>query len=637
MIAPGTQVFASYSAAYSAGFHLFAVHDLYQNNYVSELLPSMPPGSALAVFDNANQVWGSVTTYDSSAGWDYPNVKLLPGQGAFLFLPAPALVNIPGIQPTTINPVSIPPGDIWLVSRQTEAAPSSYDDIVGTTPTSGVIGFTFNGGFSPFSFDLFGDGTWDPISPSIALGNSVWFSGSSGGPNPPPLVPPTTIVTQPLPSVTVVCGQTLTLTVKVNSMSGPTIFGRWWKVTSTTPVIVQTVAATYPDVNFTIPAVSQQDSGDYYLEVLGNNTSGASVSLFSSISSVSVIGTGVNAVPTLNPIPNPTAIDEDAPMQTINLSGITAGPPGDNWQTLTLTAAVTAGNLNLFQTLAVQYVPGATTGTLTYKTAPDENGTATITITATDNGVTACLPDPRSKSRSFNVVVNKVNDAPSFNLKSAPNLTLVEDAPGVQTVAGQAINISKGPQNEATQTLLFKVVNDNNGLFTTLGQPAIDPTGTLKFQLKANQHGTANVTVQLQDGGSGIAPNINTAPSQTFVITVVPVPDAPTLTAFSAPLTGAVNGTPFTITYAALAALGNEFDADGDPIQFKLTNIQTANGALTLTSGGPLVPLNATLGLGQSWVWTPSVSGLSKPAFKVVATDGSLSSNTAVMVKVDVQ
>jgi hypothetical protein len=174
---------------------------------------------------------------------------------------------------------------------------------------------------------------------------------------------------------------------------------------------------------------------------------------------------------------------------------------------------------------------------LTYKSAPDENGTATITVTATDNGVTACVPDPKSKSRSFNVVVNKVNDAPSFNLQSAPDLTVIEDAPGVQTVAGQAINISKGPQNEAGQTVSFIVSNDNNGLFTTLGQPAISATGNLTFKLRPNQHGTATVTVQIYDSGSGASPNINTAPTQTFLITVTPVPDAPTLTAFSAPPT----------------------------------------------------------------------------------------------------
>jgi subtilisin-like proprotein convertase family protein len=46
------------------------------------------------------------------------------------------------------------------------------------------------------------------------------------------------------------------------------------------------------------------------------------------------------------------------------------------------------------------------------------------------------------------------------------------------------------------------------------------------------------------------------------------VPSAPTLTSVS-PLTGAIEDTAFTITYAALAAAADEADAQGDPIAFR--------------------------------------------------------------------
>src|SRR5205814_655341 len=71
------------------------------------------------------------------------------------------------------------------------------------------------------------------------------------------------------------------------------------------------------------------------------NDGGASNNI--TIQTFTVTVNPVNDPPTLDPISNPAAIDEDAGLQIVNLAGITAG--GGEVQTLTVTAA--SGNTNL--------------------------------------------------------------------------------------------------------------------------------------------------------------------------------------------------------------------------------------------------------------------------------------------------
>ena len=82
------------------------------------------------------------------------------------------------------------------------------------------------------------------------------------------------------------------------------------------------------------------------------------------------------------------------------------------------------GNTNpaLFSTLPAV----SPTGTLTYTSAPNANGTATITLRLQDNGGTANGGVDTSPSVSFTITLTPVNDAPSFTV--GPNQTVVEDA-----------------------------------------------------------------------------------------------------------------------------------------------------------------------------------------------------------------
>src|SRR5439155_232861 len=147
-------------------------------------------------------------------------------------------------------------------------------------------------------------------------------------------------------------------------------------------------------------------------------------------------------------------------------SNITTGPPCDAGTSVTF--LVSNDNNALFS------VPPAIspTGTLTFTSAPNASGSATVTVTAKDDGGTANGGVDASAPQTFKITVNPVNDAPSFT-KGLDET--VSQLAGPQTVANWATAISAGPANEASQVLTFQVSNDNNGLFSV--QPAISANG----------------------------------------------------------------------------------------------------------------------------------------------------------------
>ena len=93
--------------------------------------------------------------------------------------------------------------------------------------------------------------------------------------------------------------------------------------------------------------------------------------------------TAINLPPTLDVIPDPDPILENAGQQTINLTGISAG--GVESQMLHVTA--TSNNPAVVPDPVVDYTSPNTFGSLTYTPIADKSGIAVITVTVTDDGV----------------------------------------------------------------------------------------------------------------------------------------------------------------------------------------------------------------------------------------------------------
>ena len=191
-------------------------------------------------------------------------------------------------------------------------------------------------------------------------------------------------------------------------------------------------------------------------------------------------------------------------------TGISPGPPADSSQSVSF--VVSNDNAALF---AVQ--PSvAPSGTLTYTPAADANGTATVSITAHDDGGTANGGADTSPPQSFTITVDPVNDAPTFT--AGPDQSVLSLL-GPQSVPAWATGISAGPANESSQSITFDVNSDNSGLFSV--QPAVSPDGTLTYTPALLAVGTATVTVRVVDTGGSSHGGSDTSPPQAFTITIL--------------------------------------------------------------------------------------------------------------------
>ena len=119
----------------------------------------------------------------------------------------------------------------------------------------------------------------------------------------------------------------------------------------------------------------------------------------------------------------PSAILEDAGLQTVNLSGISAGP-GESAQPLQVTAS--SNNTGLIPNPTVTYTSPAATGSLSYTPVANASGSAVITVTVTDGGTDNNLATPGDNGsvvRTFTVTVTAVNDAPAITAGGTLNFT----------------------------------------------------------------------------------------------------------------------------------------------------------------------------------------------------------------------
>ncbi|MBN2508147.1 MAG: DUF11 domain-containing protein [Verrucomicrobia bacterium] len=212
-------------------------------------------------------------------------------------------------------------------------------------------------------------------------------------------------------------------------------------------------------------------------------------------------------------------------------------------------------------------VPGAglvlqgtgTNRTLVVTPAPDQHGTAMITLRAAD-------ADQGETTASFTLTVLPVNDPPT--LDPIPDLQRDEDD-GLQTVS--LTGLSVGAPNEP-DTLTVSVENDNPALLTDLvaSYTSPDPSGTLRFRTVTNAHGTATLTVRVNDGGAS-----NQLVSQTFTVVVRSVNDLPIL--------------------SALGPQTTDEDVPAGPLAFTVGDVETGAASLIVSgasSNPALVPLS---------------------------------------------
>ena len=131
----------------------------------------------------------------------------------------------------------------------------------------------------------------------------------------------------------------------------------------------------------------------------------------------------------MNAINNLT-INENAGLQTVNLSGIASGAANEN-QTLTVTA--TSSNTNLIPNPTVNYTSPNTNGSLTFTPVTNATGTAIITVNVNDGGASNNLV-----TQTFTVTVQTNNDHTSPTDQITAPTSNQQWTNGTFTVTGKA-------------------------------------------------------------------------------------------------------------------------------------------------------------------------------------------------------
>jgi uncharacterized protein YjbI with pentapeptide repeats len=239
--------------------------------------------------------------------------------------------------------------------------------------------------------------------------------------------------------------------------------------------------------------------------------------------------------PTLDALSDLT-IDENAPEQTVNLTGITSGGTDAQWLKITAASDNTGLIPNPSVTPSPMTQPPAT-GVLSFTPVADQFGTAMITVTAENGGPDNNLETPGNNATFTQTFTVYVTQAGAPTLDPLSDLTIDENAPE-QTVYLTGITSGGNPD---AQQLKITAASDNTGLIpnptvtpSSMSQPP-DPTGVLSFTPEADQFGTAMITVTAENGGPDnnlATPGNNATLTQTFTVVVTeasnePDPDAP--------------------------------------------------------------------------------------------------------------
>ncbi|NUN96066.1 MAG: cadherin-like domain-containing protein [Candidatus Omnitrophica bacterium] len=320
------------------------------------------------------------------------------------------------------------------------------------------------------------------------------------------------------------------------------------------------------------PTQSVTDTFSYTISDASGNLNSASVC---------IVVSGINDAPSFTKGPD-VNVFEDGGMQTLPgwATNLDQGQ-GETGQNLTFNVT---GNTNMGLFSVQPAISSA--GDLTFTPAPNQVGSATITAELMDDAGTANGGSDTSPPQSFLITIDPVNDEPSFAVGA--DQAVLEDA-GPQTVDPWATGISRGPADEAIQTVTFEVVGNTNSSLFAAG-PAVSSTGVLTFTTALNQVGSATITLQLVDSGGTANGGDNTSATASFVLSVTPVNDEPSFMAGANQQVLEDSG-PHSVSGWATSISSGPADESAQTVTFNITG----NTSPALFAAGPAVSPTGTL------------------------------------------
>lgn len=304
----------------------------------------------------------------------------------------------------------------------------------------------------------------------------------------------------------------------------------------------------------------------------------------------------VNDAPSFTAVQSQT-FDEDSMNNMVTIAGVSPGPADENGQTVTFTA--TSDNT------AVVPDPMVAGNMLSFTPPADANGSAMITLTATDGGGTANGGVNTSAAQMFMVTITSINDAPTFDM-IADQAVLAGAGQQMITITG----VTTGAANES-QVLTFTAVSDNQALVANPTITGSGTTRTLSYTPAAAMGGTATITVTLMDDGGTTSGGTDTTSDMFDIVVTV----APSISMIDPAVASSTGG---TIIRVSTANFGQSF--------MTLLPVVTVGGvtattvtAATATELDVTIPTGVAQGMNTSIVVTQAADMATNMDLNVVA------------------
>ena len=261
---------------------------------------------------------------------------------------------------------------------------------------------------------------------------------------------------------------------------------------------------------------------------------------------------------------------QDPIQQIYNLTNWFSDPESD-----VLTFSVTSSNASVV-------MAGLQGDLLTLTLPPFGFGNATLSVTARDSsGLTTTQQIP--------VTVENTPDAPRV-IGTLEPLSGTED----QLVTADLSSVFVDPDNEQLQYTVARLGNLISPTTTQIAQhPLVQAITTLGNQLRItlqpNQSGSVEIELAASDGSQRV--------SDTFTLTIAPVPDSPVAGAdgYNVPV-----GATLQVLNPADGVLRTDTDADGDLVQVDLASVTNpTRGTLQINADGTFVYTNQSGQAGE--------------------------------------
>jgi hypothetical protein len=329
-------------------------------------------------------------------------------------------------------------------------------------------------------------------------------------------------------------------------------------------------------------------------------TGNGGVDLDPAANTITVDVTSVNDAPSFTKGGNQTVLEDAGPQSVAGwATSISAGPANESSQAVNF--IVTNNNNSLFTAGGQPSV--SATGTLTFTSAPDANGSATVTVKIHDDGGTANSGVDNSPEQTFTITVTAVNDAPTVTPATAAAQS-VQYSDAITNIGFAARDIDNtGGQLTPSTSFTVNGGSAQSGLpaglgltlgSTTAGTPSTNDPGQRSWTLSGTMNvapGTYEVRLNVSDGSTSPA----LAGSAKVTITVGQEDADITYTGNDLYFTSSINSTTANVTLTATIV----DRADGSRGDIRNARVTVYDGSTALCSGlTPALVSGADLTIG---------------------------------------